>query len=176
MSDVTLYRYAIPSIQYEGWAEVVMGSNGYFSTVSDYGNYAFRWTAFGDGDFREWFLTLGPDYVRCKLDSSKVLDDEATVRNIREAICTARRNVAIRGRRTFTKEQARDAWDEAGGISNYVEVNDWFNRWASYMDDYYDLVSERPPAQIMGFVTHLLPRIKTAIRATLETNQRAQNG
>ena len=49
-------RYNIPSINGEGWAVVVLDlKDGYFSTVSDWGNYSYMWPNIGEG--------LGSSYV-----------------------------------------------------------------------------------------------------------------
>ena len=39
-----LKRYSLPSIKGEGYAEIVLDtSDGYFSTISDFGNYCYHW-------------------------------------------------------------------------------------------------------------------------------------
>ena len=70
MSDVILRRYHFSSIQGEGWATFVIGSDGYFSAVSDYGNYSYYWPHHGCTDFRQ-FLVRAPrdwDYFAKKLN------------------------------------------------------------------------------------------------------------
>lgn len=61
MSNATLRRYALPSVKGEGWAIIVIGSDGYFSTVSDWGNYAYLWTHPGC-EFRHFLAGLDADY------------------------------------------------------------------------------------------------------------------
>lgn len=171
MSDVKLYRYVLPSVKGEGWAVVVMGSDGYFSTVSDYGNYAYWWSHHGMDDFRKFVVRCHGDYVRSKLDCSTVLDLERTERALKHAICEARRSAPgverKRPGRGLDKWEAREAWDRAGSVSNELELNDWFNEYARYLDDYYDLVYYKPAPQITNFVEKLLPRLQTMIQEEL---------
>jgi hypothetical protein len=165
MSDVKLYRYAIPHVKHEGWAEVVIGSNGYFSTVSDYGDYAFRWTHFGERDFREFFIHLNADYVHHKLDPSTVFDVDSSVANARYAICLARR-LQVKGYE-IDADAARRAYDEAAHINDEIELHEWFKDWGSYIDDPCSISCYMPPAQILAFVEKTLPRIQQAIREEL---------
>lgn len=88
-NEVKLWRYYIPSQKLEGWAIFVLGSDGYFSAVSDYGNYAFLWTHHGCKDFREFLLRADRDwdYFANKLsDGNRVYDGENTIKRIRERI------------------------------------------------------------------------------------------
>ena len=87
-----LWRYTIPSVNNEGWAIFVIGSDGYFSAVSDYGNYAHIWRCIGCKDFREFLLNAERDcsYFAAKLAPEKVYDGEQTAENIRYAILQMR--------------------------------------------------------------------------------------
>lgn len=161
-NQVKLYRYVLPNVKGSGWAVVVIGSDGYFSTVSDYGNYAYRWSHHGTDDFRKFLLRVDADYVRLKLNPNEVLDSIRTEYKLKNAICEARRN------KRLESWEAREAYSEAGSISNELELNDWFNNWARYIDDYYDLAVYMPEPQILGFVNNGLPRIKDLIRQELE--------
>lgn len=61
-SEVKLRRYKIPSVKGEGWAVVVIGSDGYFSAVSDCGNYAHLWSHHGCADFRQFLIRAVEDW------------------------------------------------------------------------------------------------------------------
>jgi len=149
----------------EGWLEAVLGSNGYFSVVSDYENYAFRWTHFGKRDFREFLLGLDSDYVRSKLDPRRVLDADSTIAALRARVCEMRRKKQV------DSYDAREAFDRANGINNYVDLSDWCNEWRDkiYLGDEWDNFHEKPEPAIMAFVTHALPRLKQLIRYELWT-------
>ena len=168
MKDVVFWRYDLPSVNREGWAVVVMCSDGYFSTVSDWGNYAYWWSGHGTRDFRAFVADCDGDYIRCKLDPSKVLDYERTRDRCRRAVCEARRRPA-RGPHAYTldTETAREAWERADGFINEIELNDWFNDYARYLDDYTDLAVYKTPPGIRGFIEKVLPRLQAAIKAEL---------
>ena len=167
MAEPTLWRFKIPNIEHEGWADVVMRSDGYFSVVSDYGNYAFCWTGFGRErgvDFRQFFIGLNADYVRCKLDPSQEFDRDKTARSIKEHLLERRREQSI------TKEFAQEEWD----LAHDLQVgNTTFEVWMgdTNLDDAYEFYTESPQGNIMGFVTKVLPRIQDAVKADLEKPQ-----
>ena len=52
-----IWRYNLPDVNRSGWAIVVMCEDGYFSAVSDYGDYAYKWTK-ENGDFREFIMQI----------------------------------------------------------------------------------------------------------------------
>jgi hypothetical protein len=68
---VTTWRYYLPNDEMlEGWAIVFLDSIGCFSTVSDWGNYGYRWDSpgsTGGTDFRQWLIERGDDYLLSKL-------------------------------------------------------------------------------------------------------------
>jgi hypothetical protein len=54
-----------------GWlAQVVLTEDGMFSTVSDYGSFAFAWRSYSEKDFRQFILSLGFDYFAGKMECS----------------------------------------------------------------------------------------------------------
>lgn len=67
------WRYDFPSVNGEGWGTIILGSDGYFSVVSDYGNFAYRWSHHAHDDFRRFWLVdrwNWPDYTVSKLTST----------------------------------------------------------------------------------------------------------
>lgn len=158
------------------WAEIVVGSNGFFAAVSDYGNYSFRWTHFGSGDFREWMLDLDAAYVRSKIMScsdrkADIYDDQASLKAARRAICELRREG------TIEKDEARAAWDEIGDQHGWLHSEFEWNEWAMHADgahligEYRDIYEETyrtmPEPQSRQFCERILPRLREAIRAEL---------
>src|SRR4051812_42726931 len=88
MNDVTLRRYSLPSEKGEGWAIVVLGSDGFFSAVSDWGNYAYIWTNPGC-EFRKFLTQVDASYFWSKITSgrtTRVFDPEETEKNIDKAL------------------------------------------------------------------------------------------
>jgi len=106
VSAVQLWRYSIPSINGEGWAVFVLGSDGYFSACSDWGNYAFIWRAHGCNDFREFLLRADRDwdYFVKKLSPKPIYDGEKTEESVKNEILRRRRA------RNITAEVASTEW------------------------------------------------------------------
>ena len=51
-----------------GWlGQIVLTSDGMFASVTDYGNFSFKWGAYGDMPFAEFMLSLETDYFAGKL-------------------------------------------------------------------------------------------------------------
>lgn len=165
MKDIKFHRYALPSEKLEGWAIIVIGSDGFFATVSDYGNYAYKWSDTGEKDFRKFIISCSGDYILRKLDNSSVLDVENTQDNARHAVCLARR-LQVRGYE-ISAELARLAYDEIGYISTEFELNDWFNSWAQYLDDYTAIACYKPAPGITAFIERTLPRLQKLLREEL---------
>jgi hypothetical protein len=85
-----LKRYNLPSVKNEGWAIIVIDTEiGFFSTVSDWGNYAYVWRSPGR-EFRAFLADLDADYLCKKLThgrrDAKVFDEEATKKALLEAL------------------------------------------------------------------------------------------
>jgi len=51
-----------------GWlGQVVITSDGFFGSVTDYGNFSFKWSCIGKQSFKEFLLSLNEDYFSRKL-------------------------------------------------------------------------------------------------------------
>lgn len=108
--EIKLWRYYLPSIKGDGWAEIVIASSGFFGAVSDYGDYAFAWRHTGCDDVRKFFLKAPAEwsYFAGKLghpSESRQYDGAATLKGIKERILSSRRDLGL------TKEEARTEWD-----------------------------------------------------------------
>jgi hypothetical protein len=168
----TIRRYVLPSIKGEGWAVVVIGSDGYFSTVSDWGNYAFWWKHHGRDDFREFVIGLAqsPDYFVGKVAPGKVWDGEKTEASVKREICLMRRN------RDVSREVSREAWNaiESRGVFTPMRFEDW--RRSTELGG-YDVVTEWPVYSYSGdavaYAKHVLPRLAEALRAELAAERAA---
>lgn len=105
MNEPICWRYALPNVNYSGWAVAHLDSRGFFSVVGDYGEYGYLWRNFGDIDFRVFLAKLGPDYLMGKLAERSELDRQETVHALRRDVCEDRR------RGLLTHNEARDDWD-----------------------------------------------------------------
>lgn len=82
---VWVYRLSAPN-----WQQAVLTSDGMFSVVSDYGNYAYSWINWGRGDFRRFFAKLNGGYLLGKIAGGRdVYDQEATVKSVRKVLATS---------------------------------------------------------------------------------------
>ncbi len=66
---VALRRYVVPGNDGDQGGTFVIGSDGYFSCITDWGNYVYFWNNFGDRDFRDFLCSLSADYVMGKFGS-----------------------------------------------------------------------------------------------------------
>jgi hypothetical protein len=94
-----LKRYYIKRDRVGSWAHIVIATEiGFFSAVSDYGNYSYIWVEPGM-EFRQFLCGLNVDYLRGKLlhgwlNEGLVFDSHATAAAIKDAITA--RNEAVR--------------------------------------------------------------------------------
>jgi hypothetical protein len=169
----TVRRYYLPTIDgLEGWAEVIITDGGYFSTVSDYGNYAFAWRSFGEC-FRTFLLGAekDADYFTKKLQPGgdgpgDVYDGEATERHIRKLILEYRRE------RHWSRERAREEWDllERFNLEWEGDFGEWYRE--TQISDAYEMAMHRRNPQTKAFVERLLAkRLCPIFRAELEAER-----
>jgi hypothetical protein len=54
----------------DGWlGQIIISSDGMFSSVTDYGNLSYAWRSYGKEDFREFLIRLNTDYFAGKLQN-----------------------------------------------------------------------------------------------------------
>ncbi len=156
-----MWRYSLPSIQGQGWAVVIIDSTGFFSTVSDWGNYAYWWSGHGREDFREFLLTADADYVQRKLKPQEEYKPEATLKAIRTHILRLRRSEELE------REEARDEWNLLDRQHLYTEI--CFSEWMhdTGLPGPWEFAVSGPSGDILAFCANVMPRLKEAIRAEL---------
>lgn len=171
MQQPTLWRYSIDSVGLEGWAIFVLGSDGYFSAVSDYGNYAFMWGAHGCKDFREFLSRIDDDadYFVRKLSPGEVFDGEATEKEIRRHILNERRN------RRISKKEAAEEWKLIDGyiIDSELEFRDWSDE--TRLEDVWELPRHSHPWDVRNFVAKCMTRLVPLLKADLDRGHAAGN-
>ena len=163
----TLHRYNLPSVKGEGWAIIVIDTNGgYFSTVSDWGNYAYVWSSPG-GEFRKFLAGLNADYLQKKLMHGRrdatVYDCDAT----KEAVNDALKELKEDGSKKYDSEV------ELLGEHSLSDEED-FRAWcdATQLDEPWAYRCTRPEPQSWGFCTKIWPRFAAILRAELEKEER----
>jgi len=170
---VKVWRYVIPSDEHrEGWGVLILDSTGYFSAVSDYGNYAYLWNAHGTDDFRKFAIRLERDwdYAATKLggyDKNHRLDVEATAKQIKRAVLEGRRS------RRFSAEEARQEWDEARDLDvGNITPEQWYERTA--LGDATEYWCYRRDSDLEAFCKKLLPRLSKIIATEMAAEKPAK--
>lgn len=109
------YQLTLP----RGWARIWLTSDGCFTCMSDWGNYAYWWGGV-EGEFRRFLMGCDTHYLGGKLGGGKTeFKVERTVKLIRERICYERRH------RALSAHVARVEWRRAG----YIHDQRDFERW-----------------------------------------------
>lgn len=67
MQNVTARSYTLRTVEGDWLGQIVLTSDGMFSSVTDYGNLSYAWRAYGDKDFRQFVCTVTPDYFAGKM-------------------------------------------------------------------------------------------------------------
>jgi hypothetical protein len=175
-----VYEYRLRNPRGAWVADVIMRSDGYFSTVSDYGNYAYWWGSPG-GEFRAFVAQLErqSDYVCSKLARrAEWYDAEGTLKAIKQHILTYRREGSM------TKERAAEEWDilveVCGGFASrgmrdvsemdQHQFHQWYER--TQIGDAHEFMRYDYRPDVRGFCEHVMPLLATAIREELAKEQR----
>lgn len=161
MNDPKFWRYDIPSRRpLGGWGVFVIDSTGYFSCVTDWGNYAYYWTHHGCRDFREFLVDLDPSYLCGKLGRREYSEDK-TKKLIREDILAQRKSHSL------SKEEARKEW--ALLEEHDFETPSGFGAWveATSLSDAWELAGSDFPYDLRMFATDLYPRFVAALKEDL---------
>ena len=160
------WNYKVPAESCQGWGKFSLDSSGYFSAVSDYGNYAFQWTSFGEGvDFREFLSSLDADYLMGKLGRRDWYDGDATVLAIRKRVLELRRD------RSITKDVAADVWaaieDDLEGNPDSPESAHNFIGKFDCMADEWEICRYDFPPDLKAFAEKLMPRLHVLLKADM---------
>ncbi len=152
--EVEVRRYVLRPPDSFGWAIVVIGSDGYFSACSDYGNYAFIWGSHGRDDFREFLLDARKDtsYFANKLSAGgEVYDADATIAEVKKYIIELRREDG------FSKEKARDEWDLLeiyDDLANEHQFALWWDHTS--IEEAHDFMCRKLPGMVVAFVEKVM--------------------
>jgi hypothetical protein len=122
-----------------GWAIATIREwpgGGQLDVQSDFGNYAYAWSAIGDRSLRQFLCGLSFDYFMNKAaQGSRVFDEEATVRSIKAEIFDRHATGMID---RATAHEWRDDLDDIGHIgcehvfAERVQALDWFYQLYDY--------------------------------------------
>jgi hypothetical protein len=155
-------RYEVRSVRHEGWAVIIIDSRGFLGVFSDYGNYAYHWTHFGE-DFKRFLAQLDWDYLYGKLmqgREARVYDGEATLRAILRHIVELRRE----GR--LSRESAREEWDLAKNSELDHHTDGGYSLWHHETQlDAHELYETRNDLQCEQFCQKVWPRFIELLKA-----------
>lgn len=160
-----VWHYSIPGGSLGDWAEILIREDGFFSTVGGYGNYSYMWNSTGEDDVRKFFLRLDWHYFAKKLNPRRVIDDEASLKNLKEII---------------ESDEDLEPEDKEDRLSHLSQ----FNSWEDFLrdpetDGTFD--GETPwecgvttlESDVTNFAKIVLPQLAKLIEA--ELHQEAQN-
>jgi hypothetical protein len=160
-----VWQYDLPPVKGEGWAIIILREDGYFSTVSDYGNYAYKWSSIGCKDFREFLLASDNDwyYFAKKLKSDTHIDREASIKNILQELLKRRRRQETpknATRRIFEViRQYDDDWEGLIRSPDDALMREFPEPW-NYTVRSLD-------SDVVGFCQIIFPRLNAILRKEL---------
>ena len=67
MKEITTKSYALRNENGHWLGQIVLTSDGMFSSVTDYGNLSFAWRSTGEEDFRKFICDINIQYFGSKL-------------------------------------------------------------------------------------------------------------
>jgi hypothetical protein len=161
-----LRRYSLRTERGAWLAEVVISDDGYFSTVSDYGSYAYFWSHAGC-EFRGFLARLDADYLVGKIKPGYVYDGAATLKSVKRRICEDRRSLDL------TAEEAREEWDllgEHGDLDESESFALWMNE--TKLEDVWEISRSKRDPQAMAFAEQVWPVFAAALRAEVAAEQK----
>lgn len=156
-----LRRYNVRHENGSWLADIVISDDGYFSTVSDYGNYAYAWTH-AEMEFRAFLAKLDADYLIGKIKPGHVYDGPETFKSVKKRICEDRRRLDI------TAEEAREEWELLGENSDLDERDNfvlWMNE--TKLEDVWGISSSMRDPQARMFAERVWSVFAAMLRAEL---------
>lgn len=166
MSEIQTWRISFPSEKGEGWAIIFMDSIGCFSALSDWGNVAYRWPAqgWGPGDFRQFILRCGDDYLTDKFGyGRREYDPEGTLKAVRTHV-EEMMNAGTWG--IAEAEDEHRALREHNDLENREDFALWLQD--TEIPEPYFLSCQRTHRDVTLFVEKVMPRLRAKLKADLE--------
>lgn len=156
----TLRRYEVTTENGAWLASFVIDADGYFSVVSGYGTYGYRWSSFG-GDFRAFLAGMDAGYMVRTLSNDNVFDGIATMNAILAAIAEMEPAAQAKEREHLAK--SRD-----------LELDWGFAFWArdSKIEDAFRFGEFTYPHEARLFGEKVWPRFVEMLRAELDAERR----
>jgi len=162
-----VWQYTIPSAKGEGWAYVMIREDGFFATVSDYGNYAYIWSSTGTKDVREFFLAMRRDwdYFAKKLKPELRTNTEQSFTALREWLTENLSPTDLEAALMLVEEHESDDWD---GLMRDDEFREFCE------EPWEHSVKELCP-DVVAYATKIMPKLAALIEAELAQEAQASN-
>jgi hypothetical protein len=159
--SATLRKYELRPDKESAWAIIVIDTaRGFFSAVSDHGNYGYLWTHPG-GEFRAFLAQCEKDYVYSKLTHiQRVFDPEGT----REAFEKCMKE--IEEAQTRPLEWIERERDDFESVHSEADFYAWQSN--TEVEDSHELYTTRKESGCWGFVTKLFTRFQAVLREELK--------
>lgn len=157
-TEVKTWRYDFPNINKSSWAIFVFCQDGYFSAITDWGNFSYFWRAHEKADFREFLSKAGTDYMAEKLTNGAMeFSEEKTIASMRELF----KELVDQGEMSASKCRRLNAELDDVPFSSHEEFSDWCDEHDLQAHDYarMDHVSE-----YYHLKEHVLPRLKEFLK------------
>jgi hypothetical protein len=156
-------RFELPSVRSkgfpEGWGIIIVDSKGLFSAYSDFGNYTYHWSSFGD-DFVKFLLSIDDDYLSRKICRNyQVYDGEGTLKAVQEAVTQA---VEEKDLSEDDAEEERRLIKRCHDLYDTEDFSEWLRE--TRLTDALELVCRKTNPQLQGFLTNIWPRFKGALQ------------
>lgn len=69
MEQITVKIYTLRKANGSWLGQIVLTSDGMYSSVTDWGNFSYAWRSTGEKDFRNFFINMDEDYFAGKMYS-----------------------------------------------------------------------------------------------------------
>jgi hypothetical protein len=146
---------------------VIDTARGFFSAVSDHGNYGYLWTHPGM-EFRAFLAQCEKDYVYSKLTHvQRVFDAEGT----KEAFEKCMKE--IEDAQTRPLEWIEREREDFESVSSEADFYVW--QANTEVEDAHELYTTRRESECWGFVTKLFTRFQAMLREELKKEQEDDN-
>lgn len=108
------------------WASINISDDGFLNIQSDYGNYNYCWSAFGNSfgnSFKKFLVDCNSQYIRDKLgiELEREFDSETTEKAIKKEIISMLRCKDI------SSENARECWNIANKIKRCISQHEFYD-------------------------------------------------
>lgn len=145
------------------WGYFFVHENGILTAYTDYGNYAYCWSASGRSvSIKEFLVRIHADYLLGKIARRDTLDEERTQHVFAEHLLYLRRQ------NTITKEQAREMYGEMRETEPRDLVQ-WGMDQGGYFSDCWEWARYDYSASAKAFAERLWPLFVQVLKDELAT-------